>query len=146
MLSKDRIREAQENVRAYMEEGIIKKMASLDPTILKTYRTNAEESLKVADILYSQKVSYLWVVVSSYYSMYYIANAVLYKSGYKVGSKICHKVTGEALICFVRKKLRESLIEDFEKAQDEALELAGAKADGIIESFEMERTKRSKFQ
>ena len=78
--------------------------------------------------------------------MYYMANAVLYKLGYKVGSKISHKVTADALIVFVRNKLKDVLLEEFEDIQEEALEIAKIKSDELIESFDLERKKRSKFQ
>lgn len=74
----------------------------------------------------------------------YIANAILYKLGYKVGEKISHKITADALIVFVRNKLRKSLLEEYEKAQEEAL--AGIKADSLIEKFDQERKKRSSVQ
>ena len=46
--------------------------------------------------------------MSSYYSMFYIANAVLIKKGYKTGDKIAHKVTADALITIIRSKLKLS--------------------------------------
>ena len=55
-------------------------------------------------------MSSLWITVTSYYSIYYISNAVLYKMGYKMDSEISHKVTCDALIHLVRDKLRENLI------------------------------------
>ena len=78
--------------------------------------------------------------------MYYIANVVLYKIGYKVGSKVSHKVTSDAIIVFVRNKLKKSLIEDYEKAKEEALDIIGRKTDEIISSFDKEMEKRSFFQ
>ena len=78
--------------------------------------------------------------------MYYYANAVLLKFGYKVGEKIVHKVTSDAMIVYIRGKLKESLIEEYEQTKEEALNLAGMKADSLIESFEFERNKRSLIQ
>ena len=78
--------------------------------------------------------------------MYYITNAVLYKIGYKIGSKVSHKVTADALIVFVRNKLKKNLLEDYEQAKEEALEIIGRKTDEIIESFDREMEKRSTFQ
>ena len=98
----------------------------------------------IAQKLFDQKLSNLWIVIISYYSMYYIANAVLYKNGYKIGSKVSHKITADSLIVFVRKKLNKTLLEEYEKAQNEALELT--KTDEIIQSFEYELEKRSFFQ
>ena len=107
---------------------------------------NAKESLRVAEEINQKSLSELWVIVASYYSMYYYANAVLLKLDYKVGDKIVHKVTSDALIVYVRGKLKDSLIEEYEQTREEALSLAGIKADLLIESFEFERHKRSLIQ
>lgn len=88
----------------------------------------------------------MWVIVCSYYAMYYVANAVLLKFGYKVGEKIVHKVTSDALIVYVRGKLKESLLEKYEETKEEALNIAGMKADSLVESFDLERTKRGTIQ
>ena len=111
MLSKERIKEAENNVNMYLADGIIKK-EQVRKIVYDTYMRNHRESLIVANKLHKENLSNLWVVVISYYSMFYIANAILYKLGYKIGDKIAHKVTSDALIVFVRKKLKESLIED----------------------------------
>ena len=78
--------------------------------------------------------------------MFYIANALLCKLGYKVGSKIVHKVTADSLIVLARKKLKESLLEDYENVKEVALELASTKADEIVSLFDRERLKRNIFQ
>ena len=145
MLAKDRIKEAEINVRAYLDEGLIKK-EPLNPDALRVLLRNAQESIDSAEKLNSERISDLWVIVCSYYSMFYTANAVLRKLGYKVGEKIAHKVTADALIVYVRGKLKETLIEEYEDSKDEALNLAGIKADSIIESFDREKTKRGIIQ
>jgi len=91
-------------------------------------------------------VSNLWVVVCSYYAMFYVVNAVLYKIGYKVGSKVAHKVTADSLIVYVRNRLKKNMIEDYENAKEEALEIIGSKTDDLISSFDKELDKRSLFQ
>ncbi len=146
MLDKGRRREAEDNVKGYLEEGLLKKVGVPESNILKVFRSNSEESLKVADLVYREDCSYLWAVVCAYYSMYYITNAVLYSMGYKVGHKISHKVTSDALIVLVRGKLKRSLLEEFEEARDDAMEIANLRAGELIESFEFERARRSKFQ
>lgn len=78
--------------------------------------------------------------------MYYIANAVLLKIGYKVGDKISHKVTADALIVFARGKLKKEIIEEYENVKEDALEITSSKADSLLESLDFEREKRSKFQ
>ena len=145
MLDKKRIKEAEDNVRSYMDEGLLKK-TSINENIMNILLENARESLSVAEEVHQKKLSELWVIVCSYYTMYYYANAVLLKFGYKVGKKIVHKVTSDALIVYVRGKLKKSLIEEYEQTREEALNLAGIKADSLIESFESERNKRSLIQ
>jgi len=144
MLDDERIKEAEINVNSYLKDGLLKEKA-LDENILNILRRNSQESLTVADLILKEDLSSLWVIVSSYYSMYYIANAVLLKLGYKVGIAISHKVTSDALIVFVRNNLKKSLLEDFEDAKAEAMDLANL-TDNIIESFDFERKKRSTFQ
>jgi len=143
MLDENRIKEAERNVKSYIEDGLLKE-EQLNKKIYGIIVRNAQESLDVADFLRQNNKSDLWIIVSSYYAMYYIANAVLYKQGYKVGEKISHKVTADALIVFVRHKLKKSLLENYEEAQQQAL--AGIKADELIEKFNFEREKRSFVQ
>jgi len=146
MLSEKRIKESEKNIEIYLEEGLLRKIDKPDKKILNIFLKNSDESLKLANKIFSEKSSGLWVIVISYYAMYYMANAVLYKFGYKVGSKISHKVTADALIVFVRNKLRNVLLEEFEEAREEALEIVRIRSNEIIESFDLERKKRSKFQ
>jgi len=133
--------------------------------------SNAESSLKTASILQdisNQNTlkqtlrvgedfeSYLWVIVSSYYSMFYAATALLAKQGIRATGQIVHKVTADALIQFFasNEKLAK-LLEQYEEAQSVGLELVGReelmkrmqkKADELIISYEGERKKRSRFQ
>ncbi len=146
MLDNERIREAERNVKGYLGEGLMKKVGEPDKNILSVLGRNSEESLETADFLFKNNMSLLWVVVCSYYSMYYAANEVLYRYGYKIGHKISHKITSDALIVFVRSKLKERLLEEYEEAKGEAFELANLKTNEIIESFDFERDKRSRFQ
>lgn len=146
MLDEKRIREAEKNCKKYIEDTLLWKYKEYRKEILETYNRNYQESLLVAQKLFEQNLSNLWVIVSSYYSMYYLANAVLYQIGYKVGSRVSHKITADALIVFVRNKLRKELLEEYEEAKEEALEIIGKKTDDLIESFEQELEKRSAFQ
>ena len=146
MLDEKKIKNAEANVRHYLQEGLLRKIKKRDANIQRVLQKNSEESLKTADLLLKGNYSTLWAVVCSYYAMYYAANGVLYSIGYKVGHKISHKVTSDALVVYVRKKLKESLLKEFEDAQEEALEIAGLQADELVESFGFERLKRSRFQ
>lgn len=145
MLDNNKIKEAEQNVKSYLQDGLLKK-TSVNQQVIKILLTNSKESLRVAEEVFKKQLSDLWVIVCSYYSMYYSANAVLSKLGYKVGEKIVHKVTSDALIVYVRDKLKENFLEEYEETKEEALNLAGIKADELLASFEFERTKRSFIQ
>lgn len=145
MLDSNRIKEAESNVKSYLDEGLLKK-ALVEQNVLDIILRNAKESLIVAEEIHQKNLSELWVIVCSYYAMYYYANAVLLRLGYKVGEKIVHKVTSDALIVYVRKKLKESLLEEYEETKEEALALAGMKADSLVELFDFERNKRQLIQ
>ena len=148
MLDEKRIKEAESNVKQYLDEGLIKK--EKNDTAKQMYIENCDISLETAQKLLSLEDKnykpYLWIIVSSYYSMYYIANAVLLGIGYKVGDKISHKVTSDSLIIFIRNKLKKELIEEYEAIKNDALELISSETDSLLQSFDYEREKRSKFQ
>ncbi len=171
MMNDERIEEAKRNVRTYIKDGLLKTGNKDIVRFSGFYLSNAEMSLQTASILFQLSMdekqkdllninrnfeSYLWVIVSSYYSMFYTANALLSNEGVKVGEEIVHKVTADALINFfiVNSKLAK-LLEDYEEAKDEALELIGKdkileineeRAKELVLSYEFERRKRSKFQ
>ncbi len=139
----ERIKEAEKNVREHLRSGMLKKDLFREE-IMGVLQNNAQDSIEIAKFLFENKKSDLWVIVTSYYSMFYIANAVLFKLGYKVGDKNPHKVTADALIVFVRNKLKKELLEEYEEAKSEAL--AGIKADSLIDEFDKERIKRGILQ
>ncbi|MBN2880848.1 HEPN domain-containing protein [Candidatus Woesearchaeota archaeon] len=141
MISEERIKEANLNFSLYLSEGLLKK--STNKIGLKILIKNSHDSLKAASLLLFNNI-YLWTIVSSYYSMFYIANAVFLELGYKTGDKIIHKVTSDALLVVVRSKLKDKLLEDYEDVAQEAL--AKIKSDDLIESFDYERRKRSFVQ
>jgi len=171
MIEKERIDEARRNVKIYIEDGLLKTGNKDAARFVEFFMANAESSLRTASILQeisdannlkeTLKVSldfeaYLWVIVSSYYSMFYAATAILAKQGIRATGEIIHKVTADALIHFFgsNEKLAK-LLEQYEEAQTVGLELVGReelmkrmqkKADELIISYEGERKKRSKFQ
>jgi len=145
MLNEKRVKEAETNITSYLSEGLIKK-EQFNSIVFTVLMNNANESIETATFLSHHKKSNLWIIVTSYYTMFYIANAVLYKFGYKVGDKISHKVTSDALIVYVRNKLRDKLIEDYEEVKEEALLIAKNKAEGLLEDFDFERKKRGFIQ
>ncbi len=171
MIDKERLNEAKRNVKVYVDDGLLKIGDKDAPRFVDFFMANAESSLRTASIL--QEISdenslketlrvgldfesYLWVIVSSYYSMFYAATAILAKQCVKATGQIVHKVTADALIHFFgsNEKLAR-LLEQYEEAQIVGLELVGReelmkrmqkKADELIIAYEGERKKRSKFQ
>lgn len=139
MLTDERIREASGNIKNYLKEGLLKKVEPKEGMI-RILMNNSEESLEELDRIRSP----LWRIVVSYYSMFYISNAVLLKNRYKVGDRIAHKITADALIVFIRHRLKEEILESYEDVGKDALE--GIRADEMIESFDLERRKRGIFQ
>ena len=145
MIDEKRKNEAQSNFSRYLQEGLLKK--EHNELAMNKYLENADLSLKTAnELMQSPLKPYLWVIVTSYYSMFYMANAVLLSYGYKTQDKIAHKVTSDALIFLVLDKLRKELLEDYEAIQKDALEIASTKAESVIESYSLELDKRSRFQ
>ncbi len=145
MIDEKRKQEAKRNFSQYLRDGLIKK--EHHEAAERKYLENAELSLAVAnEIAGGRTKAPLWVIVISYYSMFYAANAVLLHLGYRTGEKIAHKVTSDALIVLVLDKLTRELLEGYEAAREEALDIAAAKAEDVIANYDLEREKRSAFQ
>lgn len=140
-MDEKRIKLAEKNFRNYLNEGLIRK-SQVEDIIYKTYLNNSLESLRVADELFRNKISSLWVVASSYYSMFYIACAYIYKKGYKTKHEIVHQVINEALISLSRSDLRNHFLEEYEEEKEKAL----FASDNLLDNYEFEKTKRSRFQ
>ena len=139
-MDETRIKQAEKNIPIYLEDGLLSKVMVHNKNIQNIYERNSKESIEAAENIQSN----LWVIVCSYYAMFYITNAVLYKLGYKTGQKVVHKVTSDCLIVYVRKKLQKNLLKEYEEAKQEALDIT--KADEIISSYDKELDKRSVFQ
>lgn len=111
------------------------------------YIKNANLSLNLADeCMKSSLKPYIWIIVISYYSMFYIANAVLLELGYKTGSQIVHKVTNEALIVLVTDKIKKGILNEYENAKEDAMEIVSIRSEEIVGFYGLEMSKRSRFQ
>ena len=92
MISEQQKKEAKQNFDRYLIDGLLKR--ETNDLAKNMYLKNAELSLQVAQELVKNPLKpYIWIIVISYYSMFYIANAVLLHLGYKTQDKITHKVT-----------------------------------------------------
>jgi uncharacterized membrane protein (DUF106 family) len=115
-----RVAEAKKQFDMFLQDELIVKEAC-NLNILKKYEENALESLVSANALFTENISLLWTVVTSYYAMFYIASAYVYKRGYKAQHQIVHKVITEALIVLCRKDLTTSLLAAYEEEKDKRL-------------------------
>ena len=171
MISDERIKEADRNVKQYIADGLLRVKDDSIKKFIGFFMRNAESSLQTAALLYqiseekttkdalrigTEFESYLWVIVCSYYSMFYAATALLAKEGIKTSGEIVHKVTADALIhFFISNKKLAKLIREYDDAKDVVGELVGReelmkriekKAGELIVAYEAERKKRSQFQ
>ncbi|NOZ80740.1 MAG: HEPN domain-containing protein [DPANN group archaeon] len=140
-MDEKRILEAKKNYHAYLSEYLLKKVP-FDQNIFEKFQENAIESLTVANELFESRMSYLWTIVVSYYAMFYIASAYIYRKGFKAQHKIVHKVINDTLIILAKDELEKRFLEEYEEEKEKALTLA----ENMLDSFEHERTKRSTFQ
>src|SRR3989344_1014002 len=141
-MDEKRIKLAEKNFGNYLSDGKIKKIDRSNELIYNTYLRNARESLNVANQLFQNKTSSLWVVVASYYSMFYIACAYLYKLGYKAGDEMVHKVVNESLIVQGRHKIKNHILENYNEEKEKASMIV----DNYLDNYERERSKRARFQ
>ncbi|MBI4453077.1 hypothetical protein HY636_00365 [Candidatus Woesearchaeota archaeon] len=161
MLEDKKLKEAQNRVKQYKNEGIIKTKGK--PEYVTFFLKNADDSVDSAKALFElstdpEKQKYLgftsfngllWVVNASYYCMFYMARALLENEGIKIKTELSiHVVTFDTMISYfyLTGKLQKELLNDFIEAKEDAAELLGKqKADELIEEYFFEKNKRGTF-
>ena len=161
MVENKKIEEAKNNAIKNINAGLIVK--SKDSKYIDFFIKNAKDSLDSARILFDISIDekskntlgipnfdgFLWVINSSYYSMFYMARALLESSGVKIKSdESIHFLVFNALVYYFYStgKLEKHFIEDFEDAQEESSEILGKeKAKEMISDYSNEKEKRAKF-
>ncbi len=171
MIEERRIKEADRNIKQYLSDGLLRIKDDKHKKFAPFFIEQAEKSLHTANLIYDVSStddtkqalrmeksfeSYIWVIVTSYYSMFYAALALLSNEGIRVGNQIVHKVTSDALIhFFISNRRLAKMLEDYEEVRDATLQLIGReelmkrfekRADELIISYEQEMKKRSRFQ
>ncbi|MBU0977609.1 MAG: hypothetical protein KKD18_04285, partial [Nanoarchaeota archaeon] len=153
----------ESNINAYQREGLFKK--GEHAYLIDFYIKTAKKTLQTADALMQISEgnelknrlgllddfeTYLWVITTSYYSMFYMVNALFSKQGIKLGDKIVHKVASDVFyFYFIRnKKIAKELFETYEEAKGQAMDLISytEQAEKLFQDLEFERDKRHKFQ
>jgi len=161
MIEEKRLKESESRVKQYIKEG--KVLTKQKAEFTDFFLSNAEKSLNSANYLFDlstdkfmqEKAGYinfdgfLWVVNTSYYSMFYMARALLESEGIKIKSDLSvHLVTFDTLVSlfYLNGKLEKRLVKDFIDAKEEASELLGKqKSDQLIENYYWEKGKRATF-
>lgn len=153
----------ESNINIYQRDGLFKKGEYSN--LIEFYINAAKKTLQTADSLMQisednelkKKLglldnfeTYLWVITTSYYSMFYMVNALLSKNGIKLGDKIVHKVASDVFYFYFikNKKIAKGLFEAYEEAKGQAMDLISysEQAEKLFQDLEFEREKRHKFQ
>jgi len=161
MLEDKKIEEAKRNAIKSINSGTIVK--TKESKYVDFFIKNSKDSLDSAKVLFDLSVNdkikvsmgipnfngFLWVINSSYYSMFYMARALLESIGIKIKTdESIHFLVFNALVYYFYSngKLEKHFIQDFENAQEESAQILGKeKAKEIISSYSNEKEKRSKF-
>lgn len=173
MIADKSIGEAEQNIKHYFEDELLKKNPA-QAQFAKFYVNNAKMSFQLANYLLNLSVDnetkksagfsedfecFLWVIVTSYYCMFYIANAAIAKLGLKVGEKIAHKITQDILLVYFIKngRLAKYLLEDYKQTKSEVLGLMNVSEEELLKDFQVkakelvatfghQRERRGEFQ
>ena len=161
MLDEKKLKEAENRVKQFISDGAIKSKGK--PEHVDFFLKNANDSIDSAKALFELSTNpkkqeslgftsfngLLWVVNASYYSMFYMARALLENNGIKIKADLSiHAVTFDAMIYYfyLTGKLQKEFLEDFIEAKEDSAELLGKqKADELMEDYFFEKRKRGTF-
>ncbi|VVB60919.1 Uncharacterised protein [uncultured archaeon] len=161
MLDEKILAESKKRTDQRIKEGTVVK--EKNGKFTQFFLKNANDSLESAKLLFEASVNeklkntlglssfngFLWVINSSYYSMFYMARALLESEGVKIKTDLSvHAVTFDALVhyFYLTGKLEKRIIEEFAEAEIEASEILGKeKAKELIEDYFHEKRKRAAF-
>ena len=161
MLDEKRIKEIENRIKNFLSDGTIQKTKKAE--YVDFFLGNARKSLQSASFLHDGTTNKdlqeaygfegfdgsLWIINSSYYSMFYMARALLASECIKIKTDMSiHSVTFDALVYYfyLTGKLERKLVEDFIEAKEEAAEILGKeKAKMLVEDYFYEKQKRASF-
>ena len=152
MLDQKKIEDSIKRAGVFVSDGTIRRDGTKE--FVRFFLDNAEDSLNSAESLlqHTEKGDYngsLWVVNSSYYSMFYTVRALLEGIGIRLGKNVnTHLLAFDALIYFFyqTKKLEKELCEQFAEAHDQSFELLGKQAaEELVQDYLSEKNKRATF-
>ncbi len=162
MLDQKEIEQLKRRVKEYTNDGKVKNIKGKLENV-EFFINNAEDSLNSAKALLEisknkeiqQKINladfkgYLWVINSSYYSMFYYVRALLEKEGFVIKTDLSiHLIVSDLLFYhfYLTGKLKTKLLEYFVEAKEEANEILGQeKAYKLVDDYLNEKKKRGQF-
>lgn len=160
MLDEKKINESKRRAEKLIREGIIFKEK---PRFANFFLINSRNSLDSAKLLFDVSVDeklrnhlgflkfdgFLWVINASYYSMFYLARALLDSKGINVKTDLSiHSAVFDALVYYfyLTGRLERRFIEEFNEAGLEASEVLGKeKAKSLMDNYSIEKEKRGRF-
>ncbi|HLD10672.1 MAG TPA: hypothetical protein VJB89_01200 [Candidatus Nanoarchaeia archaeon] len=161
MLDEKKIKEVKLRIEQLVKKGDIIK--EKEGKFIEFFLDNSKNSFNSAKLLlevssnsklkdslgYPDFNCLLWVINASYYSMFYMARALLENNGIKIKVDLSiHSLVFDSLTYYfyITGKLEKKFIEEFKEAELESYELLGKdKAKEIMEDYLNEKDKRGKF-
>jgi uncharacterized protein (UPF0332 family) len=170
VLDTKKIEEIRKQVPKLLDDGILVKKDE-HQKLVPFYMELVMDSLHSAQLLYKVSTDsklqslvgfpnlkgFLWVINASYYSMFYMANALLASSTIKIKSEMgVHSLTFKAFTYYfyLTNKISKKYVEEFFEALQDSEELLGKeeiikkaeeKAKGLVLDLNLEREKRRTF-
>jgi len=168
MITEQRILQAERNIQRYIQdEWLFINRTDMDKNA-RFFMKNAETSLLTAQTLFEisndtakkQAIgqtpdfeSYLWVVVSSYYAMFYAALALMAKHRMKAEGRI-HQVVEDTLIArFLGNQKLSNLLEEYQDTKTNAFQIVGTeeaeygeRAKELVQNYEYTHQHRNEIQ
>ena len=158
MIEEQKLKEIQSRIKQYSLDGVIVSKQRVEH--VDFFLKNADDSLQSARCLfdvstkhdylgYDDLAGFLWVINASYYSMFYMARALLENSGIKLKADLSiHALTFDALVYYfyLTGKLQKQLFEFYVAAKEDVAELLGQQRAGeMIQEYFYEKRKRASF-
>ena len=161
MLDEKKIKESKNRIESLLKNGELIK--EKNGKYVDFFLNNSKNSFDSARLLFQVSTrqdlkkntgfpnfnGFLWVINASYYSMFYMARALLESQGAKIKTDYSvHVITFDALIYYFYStgKIEKSIIEELQEASAEVTETLGKeKAKSLLDDYYSERDKRSNF-
>lgn len=150
-MNKKKLIQSKKIIEDLISRNLIKKSSIQEADFfIEKAKNSLETASRLLDLIEEEKLcAEMWVINSSYYSMFFAVTAILAKKGNKINSNIgIHKLTYNALIYYFYNQIQENYIEEYKEAIENAEELLGiseTQTEELIENYNFELEKRKIF-